>query len=145
MKLRIIIVFSLLTLFYCGTAQAANFSLYGVKMGMSKSEVDKLWTPLESGEYVVKDAPLFGLVPTFDFQYRLFKLSFMAPIEKKYPSNLVTSAFQKVVQQMWGDDPTVSLSTRTGRGSIEVTVISKTLQEDLVNHIMVQIGSMFRP
>jgi len=145
MKRNVIALLPFLILVLCGNAAGAEFSLYGAKMGMTKTELDKIWIPLESGEYAIKDASVFGIIPEFDPNERLFKLSFSAPIPKEYPSQYATTALQKIIQELWGRDPGISLSVRSGRGAVEVTVVSKSLEEELIRHIMVKLSTIFKP
>jgi hypothetical protein len=47
--------------------------------------------------------------------------------------------------ELWGDDPTISLSVRSGKGVLETTVSSKTLQDEYIEHIMLQLKFLFKP
>ena len=73
-------------------SMAADFSLFGVKMGMPKEEISKTWTKLESGEYIIENSALFNIQTEFDHRERLYKLSFSAPVGDQYPGHLVSTA-----------------------------------------------------
>ena len=145
MNKKILALVPILFLFLYGGAAAGEFSLYGGKMGTTRAELDQIWIPLESGEYAIKDAPIYGVIPEFNHNDLLYKLTFSVPVPKEYPSQYATTALQKIIQELWADDKTISLNTRSGRGAVEVTVISKDLEEELVKHIMVRLSTMFRP
>jgi hypothetical protein len=79
-----------------GTSWSEEFKLFGVKFGMTRQEFDQTWIKLESGKYSIQEAVLFDIVPDFDHQDRLYKLSFSVPIplQDQYPQHFVASAFQ---------------------------------------------------
>lgn len=124
---------------------AADFSLFGVKMGMPKEEVSKTWTKLESGEYIIENSALFNIQTEFDHRERLYKLSFSAPVGDQYPGHLVSTALQKLVQDLWAGDRTLSVSTRSGRGMVEINITSKALLDEYVTHIKAQLSPLFQP
>jgi len=140
--LRFLLVFMILL----PTASvAADFSLFGVKMGMTKEEINNTWTKLESGEYVIENSALFNIQPEFDHRNRLYKVIFSAPVGDQYPGHLVTTALQKLVQDLWASDRTLSVGTRSGRGMVEITITSKKLLDDYVTHIKAQLSTLFKP
>ena len=126
-------------------AAAAEFSLFGGKMGMPRAELDKVWNRQDSGEYLIPGSNVFNVKTEFDHRDRLYILSFSVPIGDQYPSGLMATAFQQLVQEMWGNDPNVSLGTRASRGVVDVTVSSKRLQEDYIEHIKAQLSILLRP
>ena len=126
-------------------SMGADFSLFGVKMGMSKEEVSKVWTILESGEYVIENSALFNIQPEFDHRDRLYKLTFSAPLGDQYPGHLVSTALQKLVQELWSVDRSLSVGTRSGRGMVEITITSKSLLDEYVTHIKAQLSALFQP
>lgn len=134
-----------LTVLLPTASAAADFSLFGVKMGMSREEVDGAWTKLESGEYVIANSALFNIQPEFDHRDRLYKLAFSAPLGEQYPGHLVSTALQKLVQDLWSSDNSLSVGTRSGRGMVEITVTSKKLLDDYIAHIKAQLSTLFQP
>lgn len=144
MKKILLLILSIIFLLP-GTTKAQEFSLYGGKLGMTKGELDQVWIPLDSGEYAIKEAPIIGILPEFDLSGRLYKLSFSVPLPEEYPSQYASTALQKIIQDLWGKIPAVSLSTRTGRGDVTVTVVSKSLEEELIQSITVKLSTMLRP
>jgi hypothetical protein len=137
----LIIAFSI----YPTAGLCGEFSLFGVKMAMPREEVDKAWGKLPSGEYHIEDSVLFNIQTEFDFRDRLSKLSFSVPITDEYPSNLITTAYQRLIQDLWGDDSTISLNVRGSRGVLEVTVTSRELMEEYIEHIKIRLSTIFKP
>ncbi len=145
MKKFIVALFLGLIILHPTAATCEQFSLFGVKMAMTREEVDAIWSKLPSGEYNIEGSVLFNIKVEFDFRDRLNKLSFSVPITGEHPSNLVATAYQRLMGELWGDDPTISLSVRSGKGVLETTVSSKTLQDEYIEHIMLQLKFLFKP
>lgn len=123
-----------------GGIRAEEFSLYGVKMGMLKEEIDTSWTLGEEGAYQIPDSLILNVGPEFDHRNRLYRLSFTVPIPllDQYPSSYVATAFQRAVQELYGTADQI-VSIRTGRGTADITITSKTLQDSYNDHIRTQI------
>ena len=131
---------SVLLILVSGVAKADEFSLYGVKMGMTKTEVETHWTLSEVDGYQIPNSVVLNLTPEFDHRDRLYRLSFTVPIPllDQYPGPYVTTAFQKAVQERYGT-PDQVVSIRSGRGAADITVTGKSLLESYNNHITVQM------
>jgi hypothetical protein len=133
-----------------GAAMAQDFSLYGVSMGMPRAEISKLWKELENNQYYIEDSIFLNIIPEFDHNDQLYGLSFSVPIPllDEHPGPFVTSAFQELIQEMWTSEDLV-VSLRTGRGTTDVKVTNKRLQEKYKQHIrvqmQVQMGLIFKP
>jgi hypothetical protein len=123
------------------TAFSDGFSLFGVKMGMNRAEVDKLWTRMETGEYLIKDSILYNVQPLFDYRDRVYSLSFSMPIPflDQYPSNYVKSAMQNEIIKLWKTDQSIMVGVRSGSSAVDVTITDKSLIEEFNNHINVQV------
>ncbi|RMG96415.1 MAG: hypothetical protein D6708_02415 [Candidatus Dadabacteria bacterium] len=145
MRVRFLAVVAIAMVVWGAAAPAAPFSLYGVRMGMTRDEVGKLWAPLESGQYYIKDSVLFEVVPSFDHEDRLYQVSFSVPLVGEYPEHLTATAFQNLVTRLWGDDRAVSLSVRVGRGTGQVTVTHKARLEAFTRHIETVLAPLIRP
>ena len=130
----------LLVLFIPMTAGADEFSLFGVKMGMQKKEVDKIWPATSDGQYQIPGSTLYNVLPEYDHRNRLYSLSFSVPIPllDQYPGPYATTAFQQVVQERWGASG-YTVNLRTGRGVGDITVTSKLLKEEYDEHIKSQM------
>ncbi|UCF30327.1 MAG: hypothetical protein JSV26_09710 [bacterium] len=124
---------------------AQEFSLFGVKMGMTREEIGQIWRLTEAGEYTIEGSAIFNIQPEFDHRDRLYKLSFSSPIGEEYPGHLLQSALQRLVKELWGSDPAVSVSTRSSRGIMETTVTSQALTEEYITHIKLQYSTLFQP
>ncbi|MDF1535195.1 MAG: hypothetical protein P1S46_01675 [bacterium] len=131
-------------------ASAEGFSLFGVKMGMVQEAVNAAWQQLETGDYYIEGSALINLVPEFDHRNRLYRLSFSTPIPllDQHPGTYVTTAFQESIQELWASDD-LAVSLRTGRGSADISLTSKSLQKEYADHVRAQmkarITDIFRP
>ena len=123
-----------------GLVKADGFSLYGVKMGMMETEVETHWKKLEANQYMVEGSMLLNILPVFDHRGRLYKVSFSMPVPllDQYPSSYATSAFQELVQKRW-DDPDLVVSLRTGRGTADLSLTSKSLDQEFSDHVRTQM------
>jgi len=139
MKKLIILAVAFLVLLP-GFVKADEFSLYGVKMGMTKEKIDTLWAVSGVDEYQIPDSVLLKIVPEFDHRNRLYRLSFTAPIPllDQYPAPYVMTIFQKAIQELYGTADHV-ISIRTGRGAADITLTSKSLLESYNEHIRSQM------
>jgi hypothetical protein len=149
MKKILLITISVLLLLP-GMIRAEDFSIYGVSMGMTRADVDARWEKLENDKYHIKDSILMNVLPEFDHEDKLYRLSFSIPIPllDQHPGTYVTTAFQDLVQERWaGDDQIVNL--RTGRGKADIMITSRHLQTEYTNHIRTQIqlqlGILLKP
>jgi hypothetical protein len=133
-----------------GLAVAEEFSLFGVKMGMERTEVETHWNRLDNDQYLLEDSILLNLLPEFDHRDRLYRLNFTVPIPllDQYPAPYVMTAFQKAVQELYGTDDQV-VSIRTGRGAADITLTSKPLLESYNEHIrsqmLMQLPTILKP
>lgn len=137
---RVFLAVTTICLLLYGTASAEDFSLYGVSMGMSRSEVETHWSRLEGDKYGIEGSLILDLLPMFDHRDRLYKVSFSVPVPlvDQYPGNYVTTAFQDTVQQRWSH-PDLVLNLRTGRGIVDITLTSKPLEQEFMEHIRAQM------
>ena len=133
-----------------GLVKADEFSLYGVKMGMPKEEIDTLWSVSGVDGYQILDSVILKLVPEFDHRNRLYRLNFTVPIPllDQYPAPYVMTAFQKAIQELYGTTEQV-VSIRTGRGAADITLTSKPLLESYNEHIrsqmLMQLPTLLKP
>ena len=121
-----------------------EFSLFGVQFGMTREEINKLWKVLDSGEYYIKDSALLNVKAEFDYRERLYELTFSVPLPDKYPSSLVSTAYQSLVSKMW-QQPEVVVNVRIGKGAAETTVTNKKLQKEYTEHIQTVLVPLLRP
>ncbi len=149
MKKITLIAASLLVLLP-GIVRGDEFSLYGVKMGMPKEEVNALWTFSEADGYQIPDSVLLNVIPEFDHRNRLYRLNFTIPIPllDQYPGPYVTTAFQKAFQELYSTADQV-VSIRTGRGTADITLTQKPLLESYNEHVkaqmLIQLPILLRP
>jgi hypothetical protein len=133
-----------------GIVKADEFSLYGVKMGMPKEEVNALWTFSEADGYQIPESVLLNVIPEFDHRNRLYRLNFTIPIPllDQYPGPYVTTAFQKAFQELYSTADQV-VSIRTGRGTADITLTQKPLLESYNEHVkaqmLIQLPILLRP
>jgi hypothetical protein len=133
-----------------GIVKADEFSLYGVKMGMPKEEVNALWTFSEADGYQIPESVLLNVIPEFDHRNRLYRLNFTIPIPllDQYPGPYVTTAFQKAFQELYSTADQVA-SIRTGRGTADITLTQKPLLESDNEHVkaqmLIQLPILLRP
>jgi hypothetical protein len=128
-----------------GGAHGAEFSLYGGRFGMTRAELGQVWQELESGEFYVKESPLFSVRPEFDYQDRMYRLEFSMPLGDAHPFALAAAAYQRLVDKLWGKDPSLSVSVRTGRDAVTTTVVSRSLMEEYYGVIETQLSALLRP
>ena len=137
---KITLLTAALMILLAGVAIADEFSLYGVKMGMAKTEIETHWNKLEENQYMIEGSILLNILPEFDHRDRLYKLRFSVPIPllDQYPGTYATSAFQELAQKRW-DDPDLIVSLRTGRGVADVSLTSRSLEKELADHVRAQM------
>jgi hypothetical protein len=104
-----------------------------------------VWTELESGQYHIKDSVLFNVTCEFDHADRLYQVSFSVPVDEARPFGLAATAFQNVVQRLWGTNPDYSLNTRGGKGALEATITSRRLLEEYTKLLETELGLLLRP
>jgi hypothetical protein len=121
-------------------SEAADFSLFGAKIGMPRAELDQIWQKLGSGDYAIDGSVLINVKPEFDHRDRMYKLTFTFPLslQQEYPPHMVAAAFQEKIVALWGS-ATTTVTVRTGRGTAEVAILDKTLQNELTEHINAQV------
>ena len=126
---------------FSGIAQAAQFSLYGVTLGMTRTEVDEKWKRLDENKYYVEESILLNINPVFDHEERLYQLGFSIPVPllDQYPAPFVNTSLQELVQEMWAG-PTTAVSVRIGRGTADITILDKTRQGNFITHINEQMS-----
>ncbi|MDF1525473.1 MAG: hypothetical protein RRA15_09235 [bacterium] len=133
-----------------GLVKADEFSLYGVKMGMARAEVETHWQKLDEDKYHIEDSILMNVMPEFDHMDRLYQLSFSIPIPllDQHPGPYVTTTFQDLIQERWASDDQI-VSLRTGRGNAGIMITSKHLQVEYTGHIRtqmeLQLGILLKP
>ena len=150
MMKKITLIAASLLLLLPGIVRGDEFSLYGVKMGMPKEEVNALWTFSEADGYQIPDSVLLNVIPEFDHRNRLYRLNFTIPIPllDQYPGPYVTTAFQKAFQELYSTADQV-VSIRTGRGTADITLTQKPLLESYNEHVkaqmLIQLPILLRP
>lgn len=127
-----------------GAVCAQEFSLFGVKFGATKAEVGKIWTELEAGKYHIKEAALFDVSCEFDHGERLYKITFSAPIGDKRPFALAATAFQNMVQRLWGQDGKYSVNSRMGKGAVETTVTDRKMMDEYIGFLELELSVLLR-
>lgn len=128
-----------------GPATAQEFSLYGVRLGMTRAEVKAVWQPLEGGEFHVRESALFQVKGDFDHQDRLYRVHFSMPVPETFPFELGATAYQNLVNERWGSNRDLQLGLRTGRGSVDATVTSKRLLDEYTQFIARELSAVLRP
>jgi hypothetical protein len=150
MKKILLLTVSVIFLLPPGKVGAEEFSLYGVRMGMTRTEVEQLWVKLDDGKYYVEDSILLNIKLDFDHEEKLYKLSFSLPVPllDKYPASFVNTSFQELVQEKWAN-PSRALTVRVGRGNADITVLDKDRQSAFMNYInelmRLQLSTILKP
>ena len=129
-----------------GPARAEEFSFYGVTFGMTTEEVAEKWQPLTEGKYAVP-SPFIGPVqPRFDYENRLYELTFSVDLEMEDPTELVNRAYQDLVNAKWGNaNPKIEIQLVVGRDSNSLTVIDGKRKADFILHIREKIEPLLQP
>ncbi|MBE0618450.1 MAG: hypothetical protein IH608_11075 [Proteobacteria bacterium] len=104
----------------------------------------KIWMPLENGEFHVKDSVLFGVRPEFDQLQRLYQVTFSVPLPEKFPAGLAATAYQSLATELWGKNPDVSVTVRTGKGAAETTLVDRKLLQDYTKAVQTELSLMLR-
>ncbi len=126
-------------------ARAEDFSLHGVRFGMTKAEVDAVWVPFGDGTYIVPQSPIQSLSASFDHQDRIYEVSFTLELKLTEPTPLVAQAFQNVFQQRWGNNPDLTVNVSVGQNIYKVNVGNKRMREAYVKKIEEEISSLLKP
>lgn len=128
------------------TAVAEEFSLYGVRFGMTEEEVGTKWLPLSDGVYAVSSPAVRKLVPQFDHEGKLFQVSFSVDLPTEDPPTLVNRAFQSIVESKWGRSaPNLEFSLVISPNGKDVTVSNRKMRDAFIKHIEEKILSLFQP
>ena len=137
---KIVLLTAAILILVSGMASAEEFSLYGVKMGMTETELETHWNKLDDNQYIIEGSTLLNILPEFDHRQRLYKLRFSTPIPllDQYPGAYATSAFQELAQKRW-EDPDLIVSLRTGRGIADISLTSRSLDQEFAEHVKVQM------
>jgi len=128
------------------TADAEEFSLYGVRFGMTEEEVGTKWLPLSDGVYAVSSPSVRRLVPRFDHEGKLFQVSFTVDLPTDDPQSLTDEAFRAIVESKWGRiEPNLSFSLVIKPGGKDVTVLDNRLRDSYIKHIEGKLSPLFQP
>jgi len=123
---------------------AGKFSLFGVSLGMTRAEVDKVWKLEGKDRYTIKNSTIFDVTTRFDHVDRLYSVSFSAPFPPEIPEDLAGQAFQGFSQKMWAGS-NVSIATRMGRGSFKATVTDTKMQDEYTKTLENLLFVIFKP
>ena len=128
------------------TADAEEFSLFGVRFGMTEDEVGTKWLALSDGVYASSSPSVRKLVPRFDHEGKLYQISFSVDLPTDDPPYLVSKAFQDVVEAKWGrGEPNLEFTLVINPSGNDVTVSNRTLREAYIEHIREKLSPLFQP
>ena len=127
-------------------AGAEEFSLYGVRFGMTREEIGAHWLPLSEGKYAVPSAAVTQVVPRFDHDGKLYQVSFSVELPPEEPPQLVGIAFKDLVESKWGGGtPGVETSLVLSPQGTSVTVSHRGLRKAYIAHIREKIAPLLQP
>jgi hypothetical protein len=127
-------------------SQAAEFSFYGVKFGMTKAEIEQKWLPLSGGAYAVSSPAIRQIKPSFTHEGRLYEFTFS--IELQFPDDptaLVNIAFQEALNERWKKTPGIIVNLAMAREGGQVTIINERLRDGYVNHLQGKMDVFLQP
>jgi hypothetical protein len=125
---------------------AEEFSFYGVRFGMTRAEVGAHWLLLSDGKYAVPSSSVRQVEPRFDFEGKLYEVSFAMELPTDGPPALVSSALQSVVESKWGrSEPDLETSLVMGPRGNTLTVVNRKMREAYIDHLEGKIEPLFQP
>ncbi len=137
--------FALALLGTAAGARAEEFSLYGVRFGMTKAEVEAKWVTIGEDTYAVTGTPVRQVAAKFDHNRQLYEVTFTMDVRLPEPQSLVGTAFQDYVQAKWGSQRDLSVSTSVGTNAFSVTVLNTRMRDLYVKKIGEKIAPLFKP
>ena len=135
-----------LVLFSSLRAGAEDFSFYGVRFGMTQEEVGTQWLLLSDNKYAVPSSAISQVVARFDYEGKLYEVSFAIELPTDGPAALVSSALQSLVESKWGrGEPALETSLVMGPRGNTLTVMHRGMRQAYIKHIQGQIAPIFKP
>jgi len=135
-----------LILFSFIPAVAEEFSFYGVRFGMTKEEVGAQWLLLSDGKYAVPSSAVGQVVPRFDYEGKLYAVSFSLELPADGPAMLIASAFQNIVESKWGrSEPDLETNLVMGPRGNSLTVVNRKMREAYISHLEGKLAPLFQP
>jgi hypothetical protein len=127
-------------------AGAEEFSFYGVRFGMTQEEVGTQWLLLSDGKYAVPSSSIHQVVARFDYEGKLYAVSFSLELSVDGPRALVSSALQDLVESKWGrGEPDLETSLVIGPRGNTLTVEHRKMREAYINYLKGKITPLFQP
>ena len=139
-------IIAALILFSFIPAGAEEFSFYGVRFGMTKEEVGAQWLLLSDGKYAVPSSSVRQVVPRFDYEGKLYEVSFAMELPEDGPATLVSSALQSLVESKWGrSEPDLQTNLVIRPRGISLTVVNRKMRKAYIHHLEGKIAPLFQP
>jgi len=128
-------------------AQAADFSFFGVKFGMTKAEIGQKWLPLSGGVYAVSSPAIKQIKPSFDHEGRLYEFTFSVDLQfPDDPAALVNIAFQELLNEKWKKkDAGLIVNLATSRDGNQVSIVNERLRNGYVQHLRGKLDALLQP
>jgi len=128
-------------------AQSAEFSFFGVKFGMTKTEIGQKWLPLSGGVYAVSSPAIRQVRPSFDHEGRLYEFTFSVDLQfPDDPAALVNIAFQEVLNEKWKKkDAGLIVSLSTSRDGNQVSILNERLRNGYIQHLRGKLAAILEP
>lgn len=125
---------------------AEDFSFFGVRFGMLRAEVDKLWVKTGDNGYAIANSAVNAITTAFDLDKRLYEISFTLNLNfPGDPPPLVATALQRSFEERWARDPNLAVSVMSARNQATITVVDKKLRDGYIRRLEEKILSLVRP
>ena len=146
LPVQVLVLCFVILLVLVSGASAEEFSFFGARFGMSRTELDTTWLPLGDGVYVIPGPQFKNINASFDHSGRLYELTFAVELEFSEPSPLVGLAFQQFADSRWGrSNPDVEYNIGILGPVYKITVWDRVIKKEYIKHIEEKISTLFNP